>query len=98
MPVADPKSIEKNTALSDLQFESTEENALKLSEYDKKILNPFVLKLQNLEVYEYSEISDIIEQLHYGKSENQKKWKNEISKALYSMNQEKYSNLINLIN
>ncbi len=75
----------------------TDEKPFELTPTEKEILNPFLSKLKELEVYESSDIEDIINQIDFSKSENLEKWKKEIDNAIYSMNKEKYTELINLI-
>ena len=51
-------------------------------------------ELLKLEIYNYSEIVEIIEQIDFNKSQNLQKWRTEINNVLYTMNQEKYMSLI----
>jgi signal transduction histidine kinase len=74
-----------------------EETSLKLTNTDKEILRQYALKLQNLEVYELSDIEKVIDLIDISKSQNLGQWKKEMDNALHTMNQEKYLELIKLI-
>ena len=78
--------------------EIIEEKHFELTPVDKEILKPFLSKLQELEVYESTDIEKVLEQIDFSKSENLGKWKKEMDNAVYAMNQEKYSKLIRMIN
>ena len=67
---------------------------LNLSELDKDILKPYISKLQNLMVYEISEVNGIIKKINIEDSDMLKKWKKEIENAVFTMNEEKYKELI----
>jgi len=83
--------------LIDLENKSVEEKSLELARTDKEILKPYLLKLQNLEVYELSDIELVIDQIDFSKSPNMQNWKKEMDNALYAMNQEKYFELVKMI-
>ncbi len=74
-----------------------EETSLKLAKTDKEVLRQYALKLQNLEVYELSDIEKVINLIDISKSQNLGRWKKEMDNALHTMNQEKYLELIKLI-
>ncbi|MCD4834709.1 MAG: GAF domain-containing protein [Bacteroidales bacterium] len=80
-----------------IEEEVIEEKAIELTSTEKEILKPFLLKLQELEVYESTEVEKIIEQLDCSKTENLQKWKAEIVNAIDALNEEKYKKLIHLI-
>ncbi|NJO88981.1 MAG: hypothetical protein HC831_08500 [Chloroflexia bacterium] len=79
------------------ETKTSEETSLTLEEADKDILRQYALKLQNLEVYELSDIEKVINLIDISKSQNLEKWKIEMDNALHTMNQEKYLELIKLI-
>ncbi|RLD84535.1 MAG: hypothetical protein DRJ10_00930, partial [Bacteroidetes bacterium] len=96
LPIGDLQSI-KNLGSITIKEEITEEKPFELSKTDKEILLPFLSKLQELEVYEHTEISKIIGQIDCSKTENLQKWKKEIEQSIYAMNEKKYNELIKLI-
>jgi signal transduction histidine kinase len=71
--------------------------ALVLTEFDKLILKPFIFELQNVEVYETTEVDELLGKINPENSRTLKNWKQEMEHAVYLLNSEKYNELINLI-
>jgi len=76
------------------EVKTTIQKKINLSEFDKNILKPYIIDLQNLMVYEISEVQKILIKIDIENSKNLTKWKKEIEHALFSMNEEKYKELI----
>ncbi|RLD74861.1 MAG: hypothetical protein DRJ10_16325 [Bacteroidetes bacterium] len=72
-----------------------EDKTIKLTDLEKEILQTYLLKLQKFEVYEYSNIMNIIKQIDFSQNKNLKKWEKEMYNALSNINEEKYAKLIN---
>lgn len=68
-----------------------------ISQKDYEFLLPFAKELEKLEMYEYSNIMNIIEQMKSEKSANVQQWLSELEKAVKSSDEEKYLNLISSI-
>ena len=82
------KSLSKNNNLK--------EKTLELSPLEKNILKPYLLKLQKFELYEYSNIMNVIKQIDFIKYDNLKNWEKEMYNALNNINEEKYAELISI--
>jgi len=67
------------------------------SEREKEILLPLIHDLKNVMVYESGEVSKILKAIDTEDSENLNTWKQEIQNCLYSMNEQKYNELLNLL-
>ncbi|MBT3208407.1 MAG: tetratricopeptide repeat-containing sensor histidine kinase [Bacteroidetes bacterium] len=74
-----------------------EEKNIELTQKDKNILVPFQIEFRKYEVFEFSDIEEILEQIDFSKTIGLTKWKEEIDNALYGLNQEKYLSLIKMI-
>ncbi|MFC2104705.1 two-component regulator propeller domain-containing protein [Bacteroidota bacterium] len=77
--------------------EVIEEKPFELTPTERELLKPFLLKLQELEVYESTEVEKVIEQIDCSKTQNLQKWKAEMENAMEALNEEKYKKLIHLI-
>ncbi len=66
-----------------------------LNENEKRILEPYIQKLKNLELYNISQIRTIVNQLPTG-NEPIEDWKDEITIAIDNYNEEKYKQLITM--
>jgi len=77
--------------------DTIKESLFELTQDDILILEPYHTKLQELEVFEYSDIEKILGQIDFTKTANLVKWKIEIDNALYGVNQEKYLILVGMI-
>ncbi len=71
-----------------------EDKTFELKDIELQILRPYLLKLQELQVYEYSSIMNIIKQIDFSENDNLKIWEKEMYNALSSINEEKYAHLI----
>ncbi len=65
-----------------------------LNEEEQTTLKPWLEKLQQWEVYDYSEVSAIIEKIEHGNS-NIASWKEQLTKALQTGNEGKFNKLLN---
>ncbi|MCK5535657.1 MAG: hypothetical protein KAI79_02460, partial [Bacteroidales bacterium] len=74
--------------------ELVKSNNITLTDEDKNILNPYITDLQNLLVYETSEIEEILNEINFTASASLQNWKTEIDGVLFNMNEEKYTELI----
>jgi len=92
-----PAGDQKYDSARNIKIYNTDENKLKLKSEDKEILNPYLSVLKELEVYDYTEIVQIIEKIDFSKSQNLTNWKKEMDKVLFAMNEEKYNSLIRMI-
>ncbi|MFC2104706.1 tetratricopeptide repeat protein [Bacteroidota bacterium] len=80
-----------------IEEETIEDKAIEFTSTEKEILKPFLLRLQELEVYESTEVEKVIEQIDCSKTPNLQKWKAEMDNAMEALNEEKYKKLIHLI-
>lgn len=67
-----------------------------LSQKENKLLSPYLKELQKWEVYDYSEVTTIIENIESKKTKI-KLWKDKMMKALQNVNEEEYNRLIKVI-
>ncbi len=75
-----------------------EETELILSKSDKNSTRPYIADLQNLMVYEFSDVQHILKKIKNNDSKSLIKWKKEIEHAIFSMNEEKYKKLTDMVN
>ena len=68
--------------------------ALVLSEEDHQILEPWIAKLRQYEVYQLSKIKTILKTMSFDRGSNCFQWKLDIEQALYATNQAKYAELL----
>ncbi len=66
------------------------------SEKEKNLLKPYLTELQKFEVYETTEIENILENINFENSKNIEKWKNKIAETLYNLDNKNYFKLIKL--
>ncbi|MBU8892145.1 MAG: tetratricopeptide repeat protein [Bacteroidales bacterium] len=90
-----PAGMQGNEEIN-IEEEIIDEKPIELTHTEREILKPFLFKLQELEVYESTEVEKIIEQIDCCKTENLKKWKAEMDNAIDALNEEKYKKLIQL--
>ena len=65
-----------------------------LTESDKKILEPFALQFKEYAIYDISILRKLLKQIEDAENENIKNWKEEMSKAIRTGNEEWYKELI----
>ncbi len=65
------------------------------SDKERNLLKPYLTELQKFEVYETTEIENILEHIDFENSKNIEKWENNISETLYNLDFRKYSKLTN---
>jgi len=68
--------------------------ALVLSQEDRQILEPWMVKLRQYEVYQLSKIKAILKMMSFDNNTNCYQWKLDIEQALYATNQAKYAELL----
>ncbi len=87
--------LDENISTKDVNKETIDnQNKIILNKAEKEILKPYVLELKELMVYEVSGIKNVIKSI---KSENSKSitlWKQEIINSAFSMNNDRYNELI----
>ncbi len=64
-----------------------------LSEEDRAYLSGYVERLKNFEIYEFTKITKVIDEIE-GKNENLLQWKENFKNAIFSSNTEKFKDLI----
>ena len=74
-----------------------EKTEYELSETEINTLKPYLTDFQNLLVFDTTEIQKIIAQIKTEKNKGIKQWKEEMKNCLYTLNEEKYKELINKI-
>lgn len=78
-------------------FVSSNQIDLVLSDDDKALLEPHANKLNNVLVYETSKVRSILNEINPENSITIERWKQEIEDTLYTMKEEKYKILLELI-
>ena len=74
--------------------EQEPENASPVSEADRIIISPFLAEIERYEVYELSEIEELLDQIPGKENPEVRKWVVEMRKAIYSCNEEIYRELL----
>ncbi|MCP3661492.1 MAG: hypothetical protein GY696_03185 [Gammaproteobacteria bacterium] len=69
-------------------------NITLLTTDEKMILKPFILQFKECEIYEITILRDLLKQIDLSENENINSWKEEMSKAIKSGNEELYKELI----
>ncbi|MGL1889398.1 MAG: hypothetical protein OCD76_22980, partial [Reichenbachiella sp.] len=85
----------ENLALPTEKIDSLKEQVLAFTEKEMAALQPALEALKNWEVYDYSEVKAVIDELaqHDG---NIATWKERLQKAIHNGNEKVYNELINL--
>ncbi len=69
-------------------------NITLLTTDEKMILKPFILQFKECEIYEITILRDLLKQIDLSENENINSWKEGMSKAIKSGNEELYKELI----
>jgi ligand-binding sensor domain-containing protein/signal transduction histidine kinase len=69
---------------------------IELAEIEKNTLKPYLAKLAQLSVYQYSEVREVLDEMQIAETRNLLLWKRQIENALRACNEEKYDELLNL--
>lgn len=73
------------------------ENASPVSEADRIIIAPFLADVEKYEVYELTEIEEVLDQIPQQENDEVKKWVVEMRKAIYSCNETAYRELLDSV-
>ncbi|WP_289054635.1 two-component regulator propeller domain-containing protein [Carboxylicivirga marina] len=68
----------------------------RLTKAEKMKLKPYTTSLRSLMVYENSEIEKILNDINIDESENIRDWKEEMKEVLFTLNEKKYAQLIDI--
>lgn len=71
---------------------------LELKDNERKKLNVFLSEFQDLDVYEYSRLRNLLNMIDAEENENIIQWKQEMGYAITYCNEEKYKKLLQMIN
>jgi anti-sigma regulatory factor (Ser/Thr protein kinase) len=74
--------------------ETYQTTKLKLSDYDKESLQPYIQQFENLEIYEISDLRQALMRIDTEDNPELNLWKEKIQKAIYTNNEEKYHQLL----
>lgn len=69
---------------------------LTLTDLDREYLKPFIEQFSELEIYEISNLRDVLKQIQADDRDGLQQWKEELRRAVYTSNDEKYRQLINI--
>lgn len=87
----------KNFLSSNDNLSSEVKNELALTERDKEFLNSIVNKLKNTQVFELTKIKTILSNVDIEFSEGVRLWANELTDAMYGIDEERYKWLLNKV-
>lgn len=96
LPIASIENIQESEKLN-VKLEENKNKVLALSDIEKNIITAFTGKLQDLEVFDFTEIENTLNLIEAGESKTIEQWKRKIKESAYAVNQEKYSELIDMI-
>ena len=71
---------------------------IELSEEDKTVLRPFVKEMTHYELYEVSDLEEVLARLNTQENANLEKWKHAIQTAIDNYNELQYKELVQSIN
>ncbi len=71
--------------------------SIEFSEAEREQLRPFLSRLHQLLVYETTAVESLINQIDFHSFPGLSKWKHELDHALYSMNEERYQALLQMV-
>lgn len=80
-----------------LSFDTDSRTNLKLTEVEKNYLKPFCIELENLSVYEITDVKKIVHSVE-GRSEHLINWKSQFLQALSACNEQQYKELTCICN
>lgn len=88
--------VEKTTQKEqEITFDLATNKAIDLNEKDKAILLPYMKQLQQWEVYDYSNVKEILSSIKTNGNSTITAWLEDMQKALHNVNEEIYNKLIN---
>ena len=87
---------EKKEWVDSFQQETQELQAL-LTKTDKELITPLIGPLQKMDVYDYSEIKKVLQNLEGADNRAIKLWKSSLHQTLLTCNEERYQFLLDLI-
>lgn len=73
------------------------QGAIHLSEEDKSLLRPFVKELNHYELYEVSDLAEVLERLNTSENANIAQWKKALQNAIDNYNEIEYKELVKSI-
>lgn len=85
----------EDTRCEDIDLDSIAATVIELDENDKSVLRPFKTKLNQVEVYDYSDVKEILSSIDAQGLPSVMAWIGEMQNALYNSNEEKYDKLVN---
>lgn len=77
--------------------ETSHNNAIMLSEEDKTVLRPFVKELNHYELYEVSDLEEVLARLNTSENANLTQWKRALQAAIDNYNELEYKELVKAI-
>jgi len=92
IPLTEP--IEEQKPLIE-KIDVQDDQPIMFSEKEKELLKPFLNELQQWEVYDYSEVTAIINKVNTGNTTIDS-WKEKMINALHNVNEEQYNELVNI--
>lgn len=69
-----------------------------LTEEERVIIRPLIEQFKKLEIYDTSAIQNVLDKVDFAQSEGLKQWQSQMLDALFSVNEEKYKELLNQVN
>jgi len=91
-------TLNKKTSTESSQASKDVKPKLILSQSDKNVLAPFITQLRELMAYETTDVNGILNQICSGDDSNVQKWIVEVERTLYTLNEEKYAELLDFAN
>ncbi|MCP4163500.1 MAG: HAMP domain-containing histidine kinase, partial [Deltaproteobacteria bacterium] len=96
LPIGKDSKITKKSGAEQMPVhEEMSSNITILTTEEKIFLKPFILQFKKCEIYEISILRDLLKQIDLSENENINNWKEEMSEAIRSGNEELYRELIN---
>lgn len=98
-----PKKITTSSTLTESKVNgetpiAAQNGKIELSEEDKTVLRPFVKEMTHYELYEVSDLEEVLAKLNTQENVNLAKWKKAIQTAIDNYNELEYKELVQSIN
>lgn len=77
-----------------VEIESSNDKTIVLSEQEKTQLEPYIIELEKWEVFDFSEVVAILEEIDDHENQNIDSWKERMMKALRNGNEEQYKDML----
>lgn len=90
LPLAETTQENKDILLHSLQTDTE----LSISEAEKQLIVPYLSQLQQLSVYEYSDVKEVLEVMNFADIPRLILWKKDVENAVKACNEEKYRELV----